>query len=225
MLAEEVIFSFSFVCVFVCLSVRLRSHVFTQATLCTTTMVYGVLVHHQGAICTTKAQYAPCRLSTYVCLSVCLDLTEKHDRNDIRASPGSSLSLWYWLVDTRHYPIIPCLFIDRVALAKQGDNRIGSVRLSVRPSVCLSSLFWFVMHGRYASFYVNKGMSKLFQQQFCFVCTPWRVYSYPFVYIKWSISPMHCIIKTHRQKAWDDGVAPSVDSHQHQFAMSSWNLC
>ncbi len=37
----------------VCLSV------FTQATLCTTTMVYGVLVHHQGAICTTKAQYAP----------------------------------------------------------------------------------------------------------------------------------------------------------------------
>ena len=21
---------------------------------------------------------------------------------------------------------------------------------------------------------------------------------------------MHCIIKTHRQKAWDDGVAPSV---------------
>ncbi len=30
---------------------------FTQATLCTTTTVYGVLVHHQGAICTTKAQY------------------------------------------------------------------------------------------------------------------------------------------------------------------------
>ncbi len=26
--------------------------VFTQGTLCTTTMVYGVLVHHQGAICT-----------------------------------------------------------------------------------------------------------------------------------------------------------------------------
>ncbi len=37
----------------VCLSV------FTQDTLCTTTMVYGGLVHHQGAICTTKAQYAP----------------------------------------------------------------------------------------------------------------------------------------------------------------------
>ncbi len=37
----------------VCLSV------FTQATLCTTTMVYGVLVHQQGAICSTKAQYAP----------------------------------------------------------------------------------------------------------------------------------------------------------------------
>ncbi len=32
---------------------------FTQATLCTTTMVYGVLVHQEGAICTTKAQYAP----------------------------------------------------------------------------------------------------------------------------------------------------------------------
>ncbi len=37
----------------VCLSV------FTQATVCTSTMVYGVLVHQQGAICTTKAQYAP----------------------------------------------------------------------------------------------------------------------------------------------------------------------
>ncbi len=28
-------------------------------TLCTTTMVYGGLVHHQAAICTTKAQCAP----------------------------------------------------------------------------------------------------------------------------------------------------------------------
>ncbi len=36
------------------------------------------------------------------------------------------------------------------------------------------------------SFYVNKG-------------------------IRWNISPMHCIIKTHRQKAWDDGVAPNVE--------------
>ncbi len=39
-------------CVSVCVSV------FTQGTLCTTTMVYGGLVHHQGAICTTKAQYS-----------------------------------------------------------------------------------------------------------------------------------------------------------------------
>ncbi len=92
--------------------------VFTQATLCTTTMVYGVLVHHQGAICTMvhKGHYifwkiqgtliifritgishtyeklvvqkvpsyhlrvahkehtsvwVICRLSTYVCVSVC----------------------------------------------------------------------------------------------------------------------------------------------------------
>ncbi len=28
----------------------------------------------------------------------------------------------------------------------------------------------------------------------------------PFVYIKWSISPIHCIIKTHRQKAWAGGI-------------------
>ncbi len=34
------------VCLSVCLSV------FTQTTLCTTTMVYAVLVHQQGAICT-----------------------------------------------------------------------------------------------------------------------------------------------------------------------------
>ncbi len=32
---------------------------FTQGTLYTTTTVYGVLVHQEGAICTTKAQYAP----------------------------------------------------------------------------------------------------------------------------------------------------------------------
>ncbi len=31
-----------------------------------------------------------------------------------------------------------CFVIDSVALAKQGDNRIGSVPLSVRPSVCPS---------------------------------------------------------------------------------------
>ena len=44
--------------------------------------------------------------------------------------------------------------------------------------------------------------------------------SSPFVYIKWSISPMHYIIKTHRQKALDDGVAPSVI---HVFAW--YNSC
>ncbi len=38
---------------FVCLSG------FTQGTLYTTKTVYGVLVHQEGAICTTKAQYAP----------------------------------------------------------------------------------------------------------------------------------------------------------------------
>ncbi len=44
--------------------------VFTQATLCTTTIVYGVLVHQQGAICTTKAQYAPWCTRETMCLSV-----------------------------------------------------------------------------------------------------------------------------------------------------------
>ncbi len=32
---------------------------FTQGTLYTTTTVFGVLVHQEGAICSTKAQYAP----------------------------------------------------------------------------------------------------------------------------------------------------------------------
>ncbi len=55
---------------------------FTQATLCTTTTVYGVLVHHQGAICTTKAQYAPgCTRETIFfekfCLSVCLSVCQR----------------------------------------------------------------------------------------------------------------------------------------------------
>ncbi len=36
----------------VCLSVCLNG--FTQGTLYTTTTVYGVLVHQEGAICTTK---------------------------------------------------------------------------------------------------------------------------------------------------------------------------
>ncbi len=40
-----------------CLSVCLSGC--TQGTLYTTTTVYGLLVHHEGAICTIKAQYAP----------------------------------------------------------------------------------------------------------------------------------------------------------------------
>ncbi len=31
-----------------------------------------------------------------------------------------------------------CMFINRVALAKQGDNALGSIRLSVYLFVCLS---------------------------------------------------------------------------------------
>ncbi len=50
-----------------------------------------------------------------------------------------------------------------------------------------------------------------------------RVYSYHFVYIKWSISPMYCIIKTHRQKAWDDGVVPSENA-QTWYLKSYYNL-
>ncbi len=38
-----------YVCMYVCM------HGFTQGTLYTTTTVYGVLVHQEGAICTTKA--------------------------------------------------------------------------------------------------------------------------------------------------------------------------
>ena len=62
------VYKYSGVCLSVCLSV------FTRATLCTTTMVYGVLVHQEGAICTTKAQYAPwcTRETIFFCLSVCL---------------------------------------------------------------------------------------------------------------------------------------------------------
>ncbi len=37
-----------------------------------------------------------------------------------------------------------------------------------------------------------------------------RVYSYSFVYIKRSRSPMHHKSKQRRQKAWDDGAAPCV---------------
>ncbi len=45
------------VCPSVCLSVCLSGC--TQGTLYTTTTVYGLLVHQEGAICTTQAQYAP----------------------------------------------------------------------------------------------------------------------------------------------------------------------
>ncbi len=41
----------------VCLSVCLSG--WTQGTLYTTTPVFGLLVHQEGAICTTQAQYAP----------------------------------------------------------------------------------------------------------------------------------------------------------------------
>ncbi len=60
----------------------IRVHSMGVLALCTTTMVYGVLVHHQAAICTTEAQYAPwCTRETIFfekfrvpCLSVCLSV-------------------------------------------------------------------------------------------------------------------------------------------------------
>ncbi len=42
-----------------CVRVSVCASGFTQGTLYTTTTVYGALVHQEGAICTTKAQYAP----------------------------------------------------------------------------------------------------------------------------------------------------------------------
>ncbi len=33
---------------------------------------------------------------------------------------------------------------------------------------------------------------------------------------------MHCIIKTHRQKAWDDGVAPSVYDNCYPLRIGSY---
>ena len=40
----------------------------------------------------------------------------------------------------RFFSVDDRLIIDHVALAKQGDNALGSIRLSVRPSVCLFTL-------------------------------------------------------------------------------------
>ncbi len=45
----------------------------TQGTLYTTTPVFGLLVHQEGAICTTQAQYAPrCTRETIVWPRLCL---------------------------------------------------------------------------------------------------------------------------------------------------------
>ncbi len=41
------------------------------------------------------------------------------------------------IYDTDIYRAVVRIFIDRVALAKQGNNALGSVHLSVRPYVCL----------------------------------------------------------------------------------------
>ena len=50
-----------------------------------------------------------------------------------------------------------------------------------------------------------------------------RVYSYRFVYLIWSTSPMHCIIKAHRQKVMDDGVAPSGLEFHHFYGLDNGN--
>ncbi len=63
---------------------------------------------------------------------------------------------------------------------------------------------------------------------FVLICDAWEIYlmfckqrgqeySYPFVHIKLSIPAMHCVIKTYRQKAWDDGVAPSDHNQLYIF--------
>ncbi len=38
------------------------------------------------------------------------------------------------------------------------------------------------------------------------------------------ISIMHCIIKTHKQKAWDDGVAPSDDPLQDKLSAADLSV-
>ncbi len=35
---------------------------------------------------------------------------------------------------------------------------------------------------------------------------------------------MHCIIKTYRQKAWDDGLAPGVNGKESQWKSSNLPL-
>ena len=97
--------------------------------------------------------------------------SEKHNAK----ANGASRHYCKFVIDTGHYPIIPCL---------------------------LSSLFWFVMHRRYAFYSYPFGSIYNFQWQ-KFKCRP---------LIKLSISPMHCFIKAHRQKAWDDGEVPGVDA-------------
>ncbi len=45
-----------------------------------------------------------------------------------------------------HAGHLECFVMDREALAKQGDNALGSVRLSVCPSVCALLLVYFVIN-------------------------------------------------------------------------------
>ncbi len=97
--------------------------------------------------------------------------------------PFDHYSAWF----TGRYPIIPCL-------------------LSV----------WFddAIHRRYASLYVNKGIrvnsSGGGHTVRASMLSHWRIYSYPFVYIKWSISPKHHKSKQRWQKVWDEAVVPGV---------------
>ena len=73
-----------------------------------------------------------------------LRITMESPDSRVRAGQGPKNASWEYEYRNR------AIFIDHVALAKQGDNRIGSVRLSVRLHAlsCLNYLtydlgFWY----------------------------------------------------------------------------------
>ena len=63
-------------------------------------------------------------------------------REMVRLVASICLLICGWFPRCRHFVCHPKIIIDREALAKQGDNALGSVR----PSFCLCSPAWTVWH-------------------------------------------------------------------------------
>ncbi len=103
-----------------------------------------IYFHFCGSISSTQKGNETFRQRKFI-ICMTFNLRTSHRANSMKYQPIPALVLkisayWHIFCHFQQYRYTLTIFIDRVALAKQGDNALGSVRPSVCLSVCLCAL-------------------------------------------------------------------------------------